>query len=332
MSKTNTLLALAVSMSVGLSLALTAPALAADEDGAPKTKQNKDKGVEKVDGDKPTQKTGADKPGTKVGGDKGGKPAEDGKGVKAPEDGKGNVKRPPQRDSRGYDRLRMGPNGQPMPADRTRSVEARRSLDEAKADLTKALGATSGNSTAAVDNELWKTDDYRDSMLGLRRAQADYDAVRRPIFDALRADAYYKELEKKQNASQRVISNLVLTGRGSFDWLFPHAMAALEVRNRMTREEIIAMAQAPEVEDARQRMLMAAAKVRAMRSNYVAQSTNSDAARTAKADLDAARDKVKEAQTEYNGALTEEAEYERIRQDYVAELRRTGRAPIAGGN
>jgi phosphoribosylaminoimidazole carboxylase (NCAIR synthetase) len=109
-------------------------------------------------------------------------------------------------------------------------------------------------------------------------------------------------------------------------------MAALEVRNRMTREEIMALAQAPEVEEARERMLMAAAKVRAMRSNYLAQQSNSDAARVAKDELDDARDAVRKAQQSYNAALAEEADYERIRQEYLAELRRTGRAPAVAGN
>ncbi len=229
-----------------------------------------------------------------------------------------------------YDKLRMGPNGLPMPADRTASIEAKRVLDEAKAGLGQAISGSAGTSNAAVENELWKQDDYRQASLDLRRAQADYDAVRRPIFDALRADAFYKELDKKQRERQRVISNLVMTGRGSFDWLFPHAMEALEVRSRMTREEIMAMAQAPEVEDARQRMLDHAAKVRAIRANSVAQMTNSEDARAARDELDSARDTVKAAQRAYNVALAEEAEYERIRQAYLEEVRRTGKAPAAG--
>ncbi len=230
----------------------------------------------------------------------------------------------------GYDRLRMGPNGIPMPADRTASIEAKRDLDEAKTQLTAALGSSTNSSAAAIDNVLMKDDDYRQAALDLRRAQADYDAVRRPIFDALRADQYYKELEKREHDRQRVISNLVLTGRGSFDWLFPHAMAALEVRKRMTREEIISLAQAPEVEDARERMLVAAAKVRAMKSNHIAQTTNSDAARASKTELDNARERLKQAQQTYNGALANEADYEQIRQQYLAEVRRTGKVPVAG--
>jgi hypothetical protein len=107
-------------------------------------------------------------------------------------------------------------------------------------------------------------------------------------------------------------------------------MAALEVRNRMTREEIMALAQAPEVEDARERMLIAAAKVRAMKSNRMAELNNSDALRNAKDQLDAARDQVRAAQAAYNRALAEEAEYEQLRQQYLAELRRTGRPPVAG--
>lgn len=230
----------------------------------------------------------------------------------------------------GFERLRMGPNGLPMPADRTASIEAKRDLEDAKAQLTTAMAGSSGSSSVAIENELLQTDDYRQAVLDLRRAQADYDNVRRPIFDALRADAYYRELERTQQQRQKVIRNLVMTGRGSFDWLFPHALAALEVRKRMTREEILALSQAPEVEDARERMLVAAAKVRAMKSNRMAELNNSDALRNAKDRLDEARENVRTAQAAYNRALADEAEYEQLRQQYLAELRRTGKAPIAG--
>lgn len=231
---------------------------------------------------------------------------------------------------RGYDILRMGPNGVPMPADKTRTIEAKRELDEAKAELSKALGNTTGPSNAALENELWRNDEYKQAVLEMRRAHADYDAVRKPIFDALRTDQYYRDLENKQRESQRVISSMVLTGRGSFDYIFPHAMAALEVRKRMTREEIIALAQAPEVEDARQRMMIAAAKVRAIKINYTQQASNPEALKTAKASLDNARNRVRDAQSEYDSAVSEAYEYERVRAEYIAEVRRTGRAPVAG--
>lgn len=232
--------------------------------------------------------------------------------------------------SSGYDRLRMGPNGLPMPADRTASIEARRELESAKTELTEAMSANAGISSVAIENELLATEEYRQALIDLRRAQADYDNVRRPIFEALRADTYYRELEQKQQQRQKVIRNLVMTGRGSFDWLFPHAMEAMEIRQRMTREQIMALSQAPEVEDARERMLMAAARVRAIKAERLAQVNNSEAVRNNKQRLDAAREKVRQAQAAYNRALAAEAEYEQLRQQYLAELRRTGRQPVAG--
>jgi len=271
---------------------------------------------------KPVEKKPAEKkPADKKSADK--KPAD-----KKPTDVK--IKKPDNRNAdKGYSILRMGPNGIPMPPDRTASAEARRTLDQAKARLTTALGTTSANSTFAIDNELMKSEDYRMAVLDLRRAQADYDNVRRPIFEMLRADTYYKELAKQQADSQRVIHQLVLTGRGSFDWLFPHAVAALNVRQRMTREEIIAMAQTPQIEDSRQMMLLAAAKVRSMRGTYIAQTTNNAQAGKEKVALDAGRNSVRQAQADYNAAVAEEALYERVRADYIEEFRRTGKAPVA---
>ncbi len=278
----------------------------------------------------PREKSPADR-GGKVNQDKGNKAGQDKGNKESPERAKPADQ---QRraatpfNERDYGRLKIGPNG-PLPADKTRSTEAKEALDTARADLTKALSNTSGNSTFQTENELWRDDNYRSASLSLRRAQAEYDNVRRPIFDMLREDSYYRELAKKQGESERVIQSLVLTGRSSFDYLFPHAMAALEMRKRMTREEIIALAQTPEVEEARQRMLIAAAKVRELRAGYTAQISGSAQASKLKEDLQDARDNVKQAQANLNASQLEEAEYERIRFNYVEEWRRTGTPPTA---
>lgn len=236
---------------------------------------------------------------------------------------------PPAADpDKDYSQLKMGQNNLPLPADTAMSEQARADLDAAKAALTKAIGGVGGTSAYQVDNALIKTEDYRQAVLDLRHTQADYDAVRRPIFDALRADSDYKELQKQDADNQKVMQALIVMGRGNFDWLFPSAVAALEVRKSMTREEIIALAQAPEVEDARERMLLAAAKVRTMRGDYVTQNTLGPAAKAAQEDVDSTRAKVREAQVAYNAALAKEAEYDRIRQNYLAELRLTGKAPV----
>jgi hypothetical protein len=342
-----------------LCAALAPPALGADEDGKPrrngdqpgaKREGGDQPGARREGGDQPgarreggdqpgARREGGDQPGRRTGGDKAGADRPEGRGDQPgtkrdgdkpgqKAEGKGDQPKPDGGDQRrGYDKLRMGPNGLPLPADHSKTVEAKKTLDEAKTQLTQALDASTAPSAAALDNELWKQDDYKQAMLELRRTQADYDAVRRPIFDALRMDTYYRELERKQTEVDKIMHSLILTGRGSFDWLLPQAMAALDVRNRMTREQIVALTQAPEVEDARQRMLRAAAKVKAIKTGKVAQSTSPDNLRAAKAETEAARDRVRTAQTAYNSALAEEAEYEKLRSDYIAEMRRTGRAP-----
>lgn len=283
----------------------------------------KDKG-EKVSQDK-GDKVAQDK-GNKESAEKGKAPAEQQKPAQQQQ-----AQQQPRRapfNERDFSRLKMGPNG-PLPADRERSTAAKEALEAARADLSKALGNTGGNSTAQTENELWKDTSYRAAVLAQRRAHADYDNVRRPIFDMLREDSYYKELAKRQGESERVIQSLVLTGRGSFDYLFPHAVAALEMRKRMTREEIIALAQTPEVEDARQRMLMASAKVREIKAGYGSQVNGSAQAARLKEELQVARDNVKQAQAGLNAALQEEAEYDRIRDKYIEEWRRTGTPPTA---
>jgi len=228
---------------------------------------------------------------------------------------------------RDYKRLHMDPAGQPLPADTAESDAAKKDLDDAKTALTKALGQATVTTAYQIDNALFKNEDYRKAAIDLRRAQAEYDTVRAPIFAALREDDLYKELLKQDEENEKIIRALVIMGRGNFDWLIPTATASLQVHQRMTREQIIAMAQAPEVEEARQRMLVAAAKVRGLRGDYVSQNVSAPAAKAAQADVDDARQKVRDAQAAYNAALAKEAQYERIRLNYLAEQRLTGKAP-----
>ena len=229
--------------------------------------------------------------------------------------------------AKNYKSLRIGPDGLPLPADRKNVESAKRNLAEAKARLTTALSGTSVPSMATIEGSLWQDPDYRQAALDLRVAQSDYDAVRQPIFDALKQDQFYKDLERQQRESQAVLSHLVFMGRGTFDWLLPHATTAFSARQRMTREEILAMEQAPEVDDARKRMLRAAAKVRQIRDARVGQAASPAAIAAARAELAEARADVKDAQSRYAAALARDAEYEQLRQAYLEEYRRTGKPP-----
>lgn len=216
-------------------------------------------------------------------------------------------------------RLTFGPNGLPAPADITASIEARRELDSAQEQLQKSMLASS-SSPFAMENELGKSQEYRDLQLELRRAQSDYDMVRKPIIDALKEQAYYKALESKRDESSKVMNSLVVTGRGTFDWLYPHAIAALDINRKITSEQIRALLSRPEVEDAHQRVIFAAIKLRAMRTDWDQKFRSSDALRNAKADLESARQRVATARQAVVEALNKEAEYEQMRQMYLVEL------------
>jgi hypothetical protein len=219
--------------------------------------------------------------------------------------------------------LKFDDKGEPLPVSREESSRARDALVDAKSTLSKANSAISGLSNAAIDNMLWRNEEYRTAVFNLRRAQVEYDTVRRPIFDALRQESYYREMEQQTEDNQRVLKMLRLTGRGSFDYLFPQAMNALHLRARMTRAEIIAMAQAPEVEEARHRVLETAAHVRAIRQQETS-AYSGQAQKAARAAVEAARKKVKDAQAEYAKALAQEAEYERQRQKWLADRLQNG--------
>lgn len=252
--------------------------------------------------------------------------AEEGKAKDQPPAGKdkpadtgGKPQREPPRETR-------LPNGVPPPVDRSASINARRELESARIALLRAEASVNAIS-AVVDQELRDSPAYRDALLTLRRAQADYDRARFPVREIVRNDDAYRADQRRKAEAQSELERLFEQSLPSDETIRELALAALRAGMRMTNAETIAMASEPSVEEARQRMLRAAMVVRQFHDSFREAGPNDPRVRTAREDVEAARARVKRANEALADSLKREAFQERLRLEQIDRLKREGKLP-----
>lgn len=212
------------------------------------------------------------------------------------------------------------------PVDRTESSKARQELVEARLALIRAQSTVTSNSRA-IDSQMRATNSYKSVEIEVQRARARYEAIQKPILDALMKDEEYAKLNQDAETARQIIAQLVFEQKKDFLDLLPHAKAALEAGRRMTRAEVIALALDPAVEEARMDMVAAYNKLRSLTSAYRREASRGEGVRIATQDLEAARARVEAASQALGAALEREAEADRIRDQRIEQIKTTGRAP-----
>jgi hypothetical protein len=212
------------------------------------------------------------------------------------------------------------------PVDRTESTKAREELVAARLALLRAKAGVSGTQRS-MDMQMRATDSFKSIEIEIQRARARYEAIQKPILDALMKDEEYAKLNQEAESARDVIAKLVAEKKKDFLDLLPHAKAALEAGRRMTRAEVIALALDPAVEEARLEMIGAYNKLRRLTSAFRREASRQDSVRIAVQDLESARARVEAASEALARVLEAEAEADRARDERIARIRSTGRAP-----
>lgn len=212
------------------------------------------------------------------------------------------------------------------PVDRSESTKAREELVAARLALIRAQSSMMSNART-IDTQMRATSSYKSIELEVQRARARYEAIQRPILDALSRDEEYARLNQDAESARQIIAQLVAEQKKDFLDLLPHAKAALEAGRRMTRAEVIALALDPAVEEARLDMIGAYNKLRQLTSSYRREASRAEGVRIATQDLEAARARVEAASQALAAALEREAEADRVRDQRIEQLRAGGRAP-----
>jgi len=196
----------------------------------------------------------------------------------------------------------------------TELIEAKAELDAARLVLAQTENAVEGNQRI-IENVLKQSGEYRQLVARVQLARTKHELAQRPILELLREDDEYARLRNEQTSARQIISEMVDDQRASFLELLPHAKKALEMGRKMRREEIIALALDPAVDEARQAWITENNKLRELNGAYRNQARTNDSVRIAAADLEAARARVDAAQDRVQTALTRISEREQLQQE-----------------
>jgi hypothetical protein len=209
------------------------------------------------------------------------------------------------------------------PIDRSTSEAAEAEMQAARVALTRAQFNITRFASQA-EAQLRGTDEYRAAQIAVNEARSRYQAIVKPILEALKQDEEYARLANQRESAREVISQLVEEQRAEYLSLLPYAKEALEAGKQMSRRELVALALDPAVEEARMDLVAAYARLREL-NGWVRQTAAGDTSvQIARSDLDAARLRYEAAAVRYNEALKREEELERQRQRRIELIKRGG--------
>ena len=193
-------------------------------------------------------------------------------------------------------------------------IEAKSALDAARLVLAQAENAVDGNQRV-IEAVLKQSDEYRKLVARVQQARSKFELSQRPILKLLKEDEEYARLKNDQTNARQMIEAMVDDQRAGFLELLPHAKQALEAGRKMRREEIIALALDPAVEDARQEWITLNNKLREMNGAFREQARRDDSVRIAGMDLEASRARVEAAEERLAQALARFNERQRLRDE-----------------
>ncbi len=209
------------------------------------------------------------------------------------------------------------------PIDRAASEAAEAEMQAARVALTRAQFNIAKFASQA-EAQLRGTDEYRSAQIAVNEARSRYQAIVKPILEALKQDEEYARLANQRESAREVISQLVEEQRAEYLSLLPYAKQALEAGKQMSRRELVALALDPAVEEARMDLVGAYARLREL-NGWVRQTAAGDTSvQIARSDLEAARSRYEAAAVRYNDALKREEELERQRQRRIELIKRGG--------
>jgi hypothetical protein len=214
----------------------------------------------------------------------------------------------------------MAQNQLPPPVDRTGSIEARKKVLAAQAEQTRAQGALT-QTVVKLRTDFEAGSDWQTAQAALKQSQADYDAARKPIIEAVKRRQDYQRAEVEKAKSDKELAELRannVIGDPILKVVNKKADAAAE----MTKIETDALNAEPKVVEARKKFQEAAAQVATLKRQFDA-SVPADAGwQEARKAADTAQEQVVAANKEVTTALAREADAEKSRQEQIRQSRK----------
>ena len=215
---------------------------------------------------------------------------------------------------------RATPSQDPPPVDRSGSIQARKKITDAQADVTKAQAALAEVvSKLRTDFEAGK--DWQDAQAALKQAQMEFEAAKKPVIEAVKKNFKYQTAEKEKIAAEKELADL-RTNNVIGDPILKAVNKQADAISEMMKMENDAMNADPKVVEARKKLAEATTAVALLKKQFDS-SVGTDAGwQENKKAVDMAQEQVATAQKELKEALAREKDADKQRQDQIRQNRR----------
>lgn len=207
----------------------------------------------------------------------------------------------------------------PPPVDRSGSQKAAADMKAAEAEMQKASVAMSA-AQAAARKEAESSANWKAAAEALKTAQTEYDAVRKPVFDALKAKPEYQKAKAEKEKADAERDAIINSDTSTPDQRINAATSVMTAGAVVSRMESDAMAAEPKCAEAKAKLTAASQAVEQLEKEFKESVKNNPNFTTARTNHDAAKQRLDQARQHLAQCRKQEADAERARQEQIRQL------------
>jgi hypothetical protein len=208
----------------------------------------------------------------------------------------------------------------PPPVDRTGSIEARKKVQAAQADVTKAQ-ASLNEVVGKLRTDFEAGKDWQDAQAAQKQAQAEFDAARKPVIETVKKNFKYQSAEKEKAEAEKQLADLRARNVVG-DAILKAVNKQADATSDMMKMENEALNADPKVVEARRKLAEATAAVIALKKQFDSSLSTDAGWQENKKAVDMAQEQVATANKELKDALAREKDADKARQDQIRQSRR----------
>ena len=213
-----------------------------------------------------------------------------------------------------------GSNALPPPVDRSASTEAKKKITASEADTKRAQQALA-DVVAKLRSDFEAGQDRQNAAAAQKQAQADYEAARKPVVEAVKKKPEFQSAEKEKADAEKELNDLRaknVIGEPILKAVNKQSDAA----NLMMKLENESLNADPKVVETRKKLAEANTALAALKKQFDGSLAADTNWQEAKKGVEMAQEQVATAQKELKEALAREKDADKQRQDQIRAARK----------
>ena len=211
-------------------------------------------------------------------------------------------------------------NQLPPPVDRTRSKEAQKKVAAMESDVKKAQQALA-EVVGKLRTDFESGQDWQNAAAAQKQAQADYDAAKKPVVEAVKKKLNYQDAERQKAEAEKELADLRAKNTIG-EPILKAVNKQADATTEMMKIEAEALNADAKVVEARKKLAEANAAVAMLKKQFDSSLAADNGWQEAKKGIDMAQEQVATAQKELKDALAQEKEADKQRQEQIRQSRR----------